>query len=130
MNKYGWLDAYLLSKPGATKDFKVEWEWWRYMVDGRLFAAICHPSGEHATVENRELVSLKCEPLRAEAYREAFADVIPGFYMDKRNWNSVYLDGDVPEELLRQMCDESYALVLGKLSKKRQREIAQGEKKS
>ena len=123
MNKYEWLDDYLLSKPGAVKDFKVEWQWHRYLIDGRMFAATCYPGAEHATVESRELVSLKCEPLRGEALRDAFEDVIPGFYCDKRCWNSVYLDGDVPDEVLRQMCDESYALVLAKLSKKRQKEI-------
>lgn len=123
MNRYDWLDAHLLAKPGAAKDYKTEWGWWRYRVDGRMFAAICQPGPNHAAVESRELVSLKCDPLRAEALRQAFADVIPGFYCDKRCWNSVYLDGQVPDELLRQMCDESYALVMAKITKKRRLEL-------
>jgi predicted DNA-binding protein (MmcQ/YjbR family) len=38
-----WLDSYLLEKPGAEKDFKVEWEWFRYQLRGKLFAAVCTP---------------------------------------------------------------------------------------
>jgi hypothetical protein len=42
MNNYPWLDDYLLGKPGATKDFKVEWGWYRYMAGGKMFAAVMH----------------------------------------------------------------------------------------
>ena len=38
--RYEWLDGYLLSFPGAEKDYKPEWGWFRYMVRGKLFAAI------------------------------------------------------------------------------------------
>ena len=48
---------------------------------------------------------------------------MPGFYSDKRTWNTVYLDGQVPEAVLREMCDESYALVTAKLTKALQREL-------
>ena len=41
--KYEWLDAYLLSLPGAEKDYKIEWGWMRYQVRGKLFAAVCAP---------------------------------------------------------------------------------------
>ena len=51
-------------------------------------------------------------------------DILPGFYADKRHWISVDLDGDVSEELLRELCDHSYNLVFAKLTKKVQREIA------
>lgn len=43
MNRYDWLNGYLLSKPGATADFKTEWQWQRYQVGGRLFAATLCP---------------------------------------------------------------------------------------
>lgn len=52
-----WLDGFLLSMPGASKDFKEEWQWTRYQVGGKLFAAVCKgDSGED------ELVTLKLEP--------------------------------------------------------------------
>ena len=39
MTAHDWLDAYLLGMPGATTDYKVEWEWQRYQVGGKMFAA-------------------------------------------------------------------------------------------
>ncbi len=126
MNRYEWLDAYLLAKAGATKDYKLEWGWFRYQVGGKLFAATCQPGPEHKGYDCRELLTLKCEPLLAEALRTEYPDIIPGFYMDKSNWNSVFLDGDVPDDMLQGLCDRSYALVFGKLTKKLQREIAAG----
>lgn len=126
MNKYEWLDRYLLAKPGCTKDYKEEWNWWRYQVGGKLFAAVCQPGPAYKGYDCRELLSLKCEPMLAEALRAEHPEIIPGFYMDKRCWNSVYLDGDLLEETLRGLCDCSYALVLGKLTKKLQKEIQEG----
>lgn len=127
MNKYEWLDEYLLSKKGAVRDFKPEWGWHRCLVGGKMFAAVCCPGPEHKGYDGRELVTLKCEPLLAEALRQEYPDVIPGFYMDKRNWNSVFLDGEVPVDVLRDLCDRSYELVFGKLTKKLRREIEERE---
>ena len=50
------------------------------------------------------MVILKCDHRLAEAFRAEYPDVVPGFYSDKRNWNSVYLDGTVPETLLQDIC--------------------------
>ena len=123
MNRYEWLDEYLLSLPGCTKDYKLEWCWWRYQVGGKLFAATCQPGPQYRGYDCRELLSLKCEPLLAEALRQEYPDILPGFYMDKRTWNSIFLDGAVPDEALRGLCRRSYELVFGKLTKKLQREI-------
>lgn len=123
MNQYEWLDAYLLEKAGAQKDYKQEWGWWRYQVGGKLFAATCQPGPEHKGYDCRELLTLKCEPMRAELLRAEFPDIIPGFYCDKRHWISVFLDGAVPEDVLKDLCDSSYRLVFEKLTKKLQREL-------
>ncbi len=123
MNKYPWLDAYLLDKPEATKDFKAEWGWFRYLIDGKQFAAVCTPDETHALHAGRTMVILKCDPQLAELFRAQYPDVTPGFYSNKAHWNSVYLDGDVPEDVLRSMCDQSYALVVKGLSKKRKDEL-------
>lgn len=123
MNRYAWLDVYLLAKAGAAKDFKQEWGWWRYQVGGKLFAATCQPGPEHKGYDCRELLTLKCEPLLGELMRAEYPDIVPGFYMDKCNWISIYLDGTVPDDVARDLCDGSYTLVFGKLTKKMQREI-------
>mgnify|MGYP002545769526 CR=1 FL=1 len=124
MSNYGWLDDYLLSKPGATKDYKLEWKWYRYMICGKMFAAICRPGLEHNPLyAGHDLITLKCEPMMAELLRAEYEEILPGFYTDKRNWNSILLDGDVPDSLMREMCDRSYRLVFSKLTKKLQKEI-------
>lgn len=123
MNKYDWLEGYLLSKPGAVHDYKTEWKWDRYLVRDKMFAAICTPGPEHGVHAGRTMVILKCGPLLADVFRAEYPDVVPGFYSDKRNWNTVYLDGDVPDDVLREMCDMSYQLVTEKLTKAVRREL-------
>ena len=125
----GWLEGYLLSMPGAVTDYKLEWQWQRYLVGGRMFAAVCTPGPEHAAHAGRTMVILKCDPRLAEAFREQYPEVVPGFYSDKRNWNSVYLDGALPDDVLRDFCGMSYELVFQKLTKRAQREIMEQEEK-
>mgnify|MGYP003185512157 FL=1 len=114
-----------MAKPGAEQDFKLEWQWQRYMVHGKLFAAVCTPGPEHRPHAGRTMVILKCDPRLAEAFRAEYPDIVPGFYSDKRTWNSVYLDGAVPEQVLRDLCDMSYQLVAAKLPKYVQRELTE-----
>ena len=121
--KYDWLDEYLLSLPGAEKDYKPEWQWFRYMIRGKLFAAVCSPGPEHKIYGGHDLVNLKCRPDRTELLRMAHPEILPGFYTDKRNWIACLLDGELPEETLRELCGESHRLVLEKLPKYVQREI-------
>lgn len=123
MNNYEWLDSYLQAQKGCVKDYKVEWGWHRYLVGGKMFAAVCQPEPKYQGYGGRELVTLKCDPLFSELLRSQYPDILPGFYTDKRTWVSVFLDGAVPEDLLRELCSRSYALVFGKLTKKLQREI-------
>lgn len=121
-----WIDAYLLALPGCTKDYKAEWEWQRYHVGGKMFAATMLPGPQYAPeYANRRLVSLKCDPAWSEQLRREHPDILPGFYADKRCWISIDLDGTVPEDLLRELCDHSYNLVFAKLTKKLQREISE-----
>jgi len=123
MNRYPWLDGYLMDRPGAEQDYKLEWQWQRYLVRGRMFAAVCTPGAEHKLHAGRTMIILKCDPRLAEAFRAQYPDVVPGFYSDKKTWNSVYLDGQVPDQILRDMCDMSYALVTAKLTKTVRREL-------
>lgn len=99
------------SKAGCTKDYKEEWEWHRYLVGGKMFAALLRPSDKY-------------DPLMTDVLRENHSEILPGFYIDKRNWNSIDLGGDLPEDMIKQMIDESYRLVFGKLTKKLQKEIS------
>lgn len=116
--RYTWIDNYLLSKKGVNKDFKAEWNWIRYMIDSKLFAAICLDDNG-----NPYYITLKLEPIEGEFLRTQYEDIVPGFYMNKVHWNSIKPDGEVPDELLKELLDKSYSLILNSLPKKRQKEI-------
>jgi len=115
---YPWLDEYLLSKRGVEKDYKPEWEAYRYQVGGKMFALL----GEHK--DGRPIITLKCEPAFGSELRAQFPEkIIPGYYMNKEHWHSLYLESDVPDEVLKMMADQSFSLIFGALSKKAQKEI-------
>lgn len=115
--KYPWFIEYCLSKKGAEKDFNVEWEATRYFVGGKIFAL------QGKDKAKKEIINLKCEPAFGQVLRSQYPDIVPGYHMNKEHWNSVYSEGHVPDDILKQMIDMSYSLVLGSLSKKRQKEI-------
>lgn len=116
--RYHWIDEYLLAKPGVTKDLQESWNWIRYQIGGKMFAAIC--------LDNQNepyYITLKLEPMDGEFLRQQYEDIIPGYYCNKVHWNSVKPDGAVPDDLLKDMLDKSYTLILKGFSKKRQKEI-------
>lgn len=116
--RYTWMDEFLLSKPGVTKDLQKDWNWIRYHIGGKMFAAVC--LGEQ---DEPYYITLKLEPEEGAFFRQQYEDVVPGFYMNKMHWNSVKPDSAVPDELLKDLLDKSYQLVLGGFSKKKQKEI-------
>lgn len=119
--KYTWIDEYLLVKPGVTKDLQPDWNWIRYSIGGKMFAAVCLDG------ENRPYyITLKLEPAEGDLLRQQFRDILPGYYMNKLHWNSVKADGEVPDDLLKSLLDKSYALVLDGFSKKKQAELLKG----
>lgn len=120
--RYNWMDAYLLAKKGVTRDLQPDWNWIRYQIGGKMFAALCMDEQNEPVY-----ITLKLLPEEGEFWRGQYGDVIPGYYMNKVHWNSIRANGQVPDDILRDMLDKSYALVLGGMSQKRQREILGGE---
>ncbi|HXH23340.1 MAG TPA: MmcQ/YjbR family DNA-binding protein [Dehalococcoidia bacterium] len=109
--------AHCLSLPGVTADYPFGPEVQVFRVGGKLFALLSEV--EHS-------VSLKCDPGLAEILRSAFAAIRPGYHLNKRHWNTVTLDGSVPDEQLTEMIAHSYDLVLSSLPKKAQAAIRAG----
>ena len=99
------------------KFYKPEWGWTRFMLRGKMFAAIC------ADGTDRALLNIKSPPDFNEMIRRFHEDINEGYYIDKRNWNSVKLTGTVPYEVVKDMCDRGYNIVLRHFSKKIQHEI-------
>ena len=69
------------------------------------------------------IISVKHDPDCGEELRGKYKDIIPGYYLNKAHWSSVYLNGNVPEAVLKQLLDGSYELIFKSLSKKIQDEI-------
>jgi predicted DNA-binding protein (MmcQ/YjbR family) len=114
---YPWLDEYCLAKQGATREYKEEWDATRYMVGGKMFAL----QGSDNT--RRLVITLKLLPEDGAFLRRQYEDIIAGYYMNKEHWNSVYLDGAVPDDVLKDMVDQSYSILFASLTKKAQKEI-------
>ncbi len=68
-------------------------------------------------LEQFESINLKCDPERAMQLREEFPAVLPGYHMNKKHWNTVLMDGSIPDKTIRSWIDDSYDLVVASLSK-------------
>jgi predicted DNA-binding protein (MmcQ/YjbR family) len=67
--------------------------------------------------------NVKCDPEKAEALREEYSSVIPAFHMNKKHWNTIILDGCISAKMIREMIDESYALVIQSLPLKERKKL-------
>jgi predicted DNA-binding protein (MmcQ/YjbR family) len=94
-----------LSFPGAVEEFPFGPETSVFKVGGKMFAL----SG----LERRPLqVSLKCEPDLADQLRIAHEAIKPGYHLNKRHWNTLTLDGSLPDRMVRDLVEDSYDLVV------------------
>jgi predicted DNA-binding protein (MmcQ/YjbR family) len=107
MNAAGLRD-YCLSLPGAEETFPFGPRTSVFKVAGKMFAL-------SQLGADSLRVSLKCEPELAEALRSADAAVLPGYHLNKRHWNTVIIDGSLPDDAIRDMIEDSYDLVVDKL---------------
>ena len=81
-----------------------------YKVGGKIFAIVAVDSDPLS-------ISLKCDPMEAEALRAEYPSITPGYHLNKRHWNTVTLEGSVPSELVEDMIDASYDLIVASLPK-------------
>jgi predicted DNA-binding protein (MmcQ/YjbR family) len=98
------IRAHCLSKPGTSEDMPFGEETLVFRVGEKIFALL-------ALDAVPTTVNLKCDPERAIELRERYGSVRPGYHMNKKHWNTVTLDGDVPDGEVRSMIDHSYELV-------------------
>ncbi len=117
MNSADWIEAYAAEKPGAFCEYKPEWEVIRLMIRDKMFGMVGHDK------EGRSILTLKLAPNNGIVLRNLYSDIGPGYYMNKTHWNSVDLNGSVPKEVIQEMIDESYELILNAFSKKARLEI-------
>ena len=104
------LRDYLLQKKSTTEEMPFGPEALVFKVAGKMFALV-------AWQETPLKISLKCDPMEALFLRDMYTAVTPGYHLNKRHWNTVTLDGSVPETELRRLIDDSYILVVQGLKK-------------
>jgi predicted DNA-binding protein (MmcQ/YjbR family) len=106
-----------LALAGAEETFPFGPENSVFKVAGKMFAI--SPLKAKPPLQ----ISLKCEPELAEGLRAAHAAITPGYHLNKRHWNTVTLDGSLPEQMVVEMIEDSYDLVVAKLPKSAQAEL-------
>lgn len=107
---------YLMAKPEALCDMPFGDGAWVYKVANKMYALLYRRNGQ-------DCVNLKCDPEQALELRDVFDAVSAGYHMNKRHWNTIVLEGDVPAAEIERMIDHSYELVFKGLSKGKQREL-------
>jgi predicted DNA-binding protein (MmcQ/YjbR family) len=101
---------------GSEETFPFGFETSVFKVAGKMFAL--------SRLASQPLsVSLKCEPLLAEQLRAAHPAITAGYHLNKRHWNTVLIDGSLPDETISDLIEDSYDLVLSKLPRSRQRAL-------
>ena len=110
------LRDWCLEQSGAIEDFPFTPEHSVFKVRGKMFAL--------SALEREPLeVSVKCEPELAVELRNSYPAIRPGYHLNKRHWNTITLDGSLPDQLVRDLIEDSYDLVVSKLPKRAQAEL-------
>lgn len=118
---------YLLSKPETLEDFPFGDDVSVFKVKGKMFATLALGTGNEkdagSKMAGHYCMNLKCDPEEAAMLRDIFDAVIPGYHMNKKLWNTIILDGSIPQGEIERMIDNSYMLVVSKMTKKDQQSI-------
>ncbi len=121
------VEQYLLLKPETTLDYPFGDDVKVFKVKGKMFATLALGKGNEKDTDGKMAghfcMNLKCEPEEAVMLRDIFPSVIPGYHMNKAQWNTVILDGSVPQGELERMMDNSFMLVVSKMTKKDQQSL-------
>lgn len=109
---------YLANKPEAQLSFPFDQDVYVYKVCNKMFALISTTGNLTPSNPSRNAqMNLKCDPFHAQELRDVFDAIIPGYHMNKKHWNTLILDGSLPESEIKRLIDHSYALVANNLTR-------------
>jgi predicted DNA-binding protein (MmcQ/YjbR family) len=110
---------YCLSKKGVTEHFPFNEDALVLKVGGKMFLLSSLSSWENRNPK----VNLKCDPERAQELRAEYDGIQPGYHMSKKHWNTISINEEVPDTLVKELIDHSYELVFSSLPNKIKNEI-------
>lgn len=122
-------EIYLLSKPESSYAFPFGEDCKVFKVKNKMFATLAHGSIAKSVKIAEESktfywMNLKCDPEEAIMLRDIFSSIIPAYHMNKTQWNTVILDGSIPQGEVERMIDNSFKLVVSKMAKKDQASLS------
>jgi len=107
---------YCLKKKAVTEGLPFGNDVLVFKVAGKMFLL--------ASLDEQPLwMNLKCDPEKAIELRERYNSIRPGYHMSKIHWNTVEVNGELKPELIRELINHSYDLVVAKLTKKTKEEF-------
>lgn len=109
------LRDYCLSLKGVTEEFPFGESVLVFKVVGKMFCL--------TDLESDLSIAVKNDPERNIELREEFTAIKPGYHMNKKHLNTVSIDGTISDDMLKNLIDESYDLVVMKLTRKEQTEL-------
>ena len=113
---------YCLAKPGVTEGFPFDETTLVFKVMDKMFTL--------ANLDGDLSLNLKCHPEKAIGLREEYPAITPGYHMNKIHWNTINIDGSVPDSLIFQLTDHSYELVVESLTKIKKEQLKKLKNKS
>jgi len=121
---YQQAEQYLLNKPEAILDYPFGDDIKVFKVKNKMFATLALGKMGKGDGDKKEWwMNLKCDPDEAVMLRDIFSAVIPGYHMNKKLWNTIILDDSIPQGEIERMIDNSFKLVVSKMTKKDQQSI-------
>jgi predicted DNA-binding protein (MmcQ/YjbR family) len=110
------IREYCLKKKGVTEEFPFNEETLVFKVMNKIFLLV---SLEAIPLQ----FNVKCDPEVAVELREKYESVGPGYHMNKKHWNTVIIDGSIPDNIILAWIDGSYSLVVAGLKKLDQQKL-------
>jgi predicted DNA-binding protein (MmcQ/YjbR family) len=109
------LRDFCLSFPGSVEEFPFGAETHVYKARAKIFAI--------SAMASPLKVSVKCDPDLAADLRNSYRDIVAGYHLNKRHWNTVVFDGTLADQMIADMIEDSYDLVVSRLSRARRRAL-------
>ncbi|MEO8795457.1 MAG: MmcQ/YjbR family DNA-binding protein [Daejeonella sp.] len=108
---------YCNAKPAVTESFPFGEDTLVFKVVDKIFLLI--------GLENADRFNAKCDPEKAQQLREEYEEVQPGYHMNKVHWNTVFINGRLSDQMVLELIDHSYDLIVKSLPKNKQSQISE-----